>query len=301
MAYIIPQLILNSLITGCLYSLAAVGLSITFSAYRFLNFSHGHTIMFGAYLFYTAKILFGFDFFPSVLLCLLCCVPISIIFQRLFIQPFFKINPLLGFISTLGLSVILESLVSIFYGVNVHSVDQGSLSNSIQFFVFSCPVSITYPQLYLLTTCLTIGLFTGWLVFFSGIGIRVRALQESSIYYDAFGMNADFMGLLSFCFSTAIAFICGIALSYETNIQPTMGSYVMLKAFAAIVVAGLGNIPESIIGAFILAFLENIISGVEIGGYSIPVSFKDSVAFMIILLILLVKSQGLFSSKSRAA
>jgi branched-chain amino acid transport system permease protein len=92
-----------------------------------------------------------------------------------------------------------------------------------------------------------------------------------------------------------------VLIGFETNLQPTMGGSYTIKAFAAMVLGGLGNIWGTLAGAFILGFIENFGIGLEIGGVSLPAGYKDAFAFVIILVVLLVRPSGLFGLGRRVA
>jgi branched-chain amino acid transport system permease protein len=91
----------------------------------------------------------------------------------------------------------------------------------------------------------------------------------------------------------------GVLVGYETNIQPTMGGSYTMKAFAAMILGGLGNVWGTIAGAYILGLVENLSIGLDFGGYSLPAGYKDAFAFAIILVVLLCRPQGLFGAKAR--
>jgi branched-chain amino acid transport system permease protein len=107
------------------------------------------------------------------------------------------------------------------------------------------------------------------------------------------------IGIFIVC--TLLAAYAGILVGYETNLQPTMGAAYTIKAFAAMILGGLGNIWGTVIGSYLLGFVENFAIGLDFGGYSLPAGYKDAFAFVIILLILLVRPQGLFGRAKRSA
>ena len=96
-----------------------------------------------------------------------------------------------------------------------------------------------------------------------------------------------------------LASLAGVLVGYETNMQPTMGTAYTVKAFAAMILGGLGNFWGTIISSYVLGLVENLSIGLDFGGYSIPAGYKDAFAFMIILLVLLFKPEGIFSKKRR--
>ena len=296
MGSILPQLIINSLITGSIYALAAAGLAITFCSHKVLNFAHGHSIMLGGYLFYCFSQLLGLPIYISILCVLLSAIPFALIIVKIFIDPFVKITPILAFVTTLALSIILEAVISIIFGVNVLTL---SSDFSLPYQIGS--IFVTSTQILIITTALVIGLGLFILTRSTIFGLRLRALNESSISLASVGVDSKKIATNTFIVSLGLAFVAGISLGFETNIQPTYGSSIMLKAFAAVVVGGLGNVRGAIFGAFFLATIENFGVGLDLGEFSLPASYRDSFAFVIILFVLLVRPQGIFTKSIRVA
>jgi branched-chain amino acid transport system permease protein len=98
-----------------------------------------------------------------------------------------------------------------------------------------------------------------------------------------------------------LAAYAGVLVGYETNLQPTMGGSYSLKAFAAMILGGLGNMWGTVAGAFILGLVENLSIGLDLGDYSLPAGYKDAFAYVIILCVLLFRPQGLFGARERRA
>ncbi|HMO01661.1 MAG TPA: branched-chain amino acid ABC transporter permease [Oligoflexia bacterium] len=292
---IFPQLILNSLIAGSIYAVGAAGLAVIYSLFGFFNFAHGQAMMLGAYFFYLYNVLIGADILATIVLFLFSIIVFSLIILKIFILPFKKFHPILTLISTLCLGVIIESLVSIFFGVNVKTFAGFENPKSIEVFSFF----ITPLQIKIIFFSL---IFIGALAFFfnsSSFGRLFKALAERETVGESLGINKT--SFFYFAFATAIlmAAISGIMLGFETNLQPTMGHAHTPKVFAAMLLGGVGNLWGTIVGSYFLALIENIVAGIDLYGYSLSVSFKDSVALICIILILLFKPTGLFRRCSR--
>jgi branched-chain amino acid transport system permease protein len=294
---ILPQLLVNSLITGSIYALAASGLCLSFALLKVLNFAHGHLMMLGAYLY----LLFAVDLQLAIpgasVLALLSMGLVGALTLSIFVTPFMRFSPLLPFVTTLALSSILEAIVSIAFGVNVRSLSSGEELNSIEIFnVFITPIQI----LIILSALVILGAM-GLIIHGTGLGRRVRALSANSHASQALGIKARRINFCVFVLGTILAAYAGVLVGYETNLQPTMGNAYTIKAFAAMILGGLGSIWGAVIGAYILGFVENMAIGLDFGGYSLPAGYKDAFAFLIILLVLLIRPQGLFGSRARSA
>ena len=130
MLEILPQLLINSLISGSIYALATVGMSLTYGLLRILNFAHGHIMMFGAYLFYFFYSEHNFSLLSASCLTVVCSALFSFLVMQFFIAPFNRYSLILTLVSTITLANILESVISIFFGVNVKSFSSGFIPES---------------------------------------------------------------------------------------------------------------------------------------------------------------------------
>jgi len=292
---ILPQLLVNSLITGSMYALAAAGLALSYSLLRVLNFAHGHFMMVGAYLVLWASSNEGFSALTATSLVLLGLLALAAFTLSVFIRPFLKRNALLPFVTTLALATMLEAIVSMLFGVNVRSFALSSAVTSLQI----GPVFITPVQLGIVIG--SVGLLTllALVVHLTGVGRRIRALAESPEAAATLGINLRAVQFWGFFLSTILAALAGVMVGIETNLQPTMGGVYTIKTFAAMTLGGLGSVWGTVVGSYTLGLFENLVMGLDLGGYSIPSGYKDAFSFVVILLVLLVRPQGLFSSSRR--
>jgi len=294
-ADILPQLLVNALIAGSIYALASSGLSLTYGLLRVLNFAHGHVMMTGAYIFFAFKIEAGQSLLVSSIATIIAMSIVAIIVLKVFVLPFSRYSFLLTFVTTLALSTILESLISMIFGVNVKSLSPGVASSSIEI----GSVYITPIQILIIASAFGLLSTLAYVIHCTYIGRKIRAMAEHPYAAQSLGISYTKTSYLLFIVSTLLAAYAGVLVGYETNIQPTMGTSYTIKAFAAMILGGLGNIWGTVLGSFILGLVENLSIGLDFGGYSIPAGFKDAFAFVIILLVLLIKPEGIFSHKRR--
>jgi branched-chain amino acid transport system permease protein len=294
---ILPQLLVNALIAGSIYALASAGLSLSYGLLRILNFSHGHLMMVGAYMFYWLSVDLSQGFITSVILSMAIMALISIISIRIFVFPFLKYSFILVFVTTLALSTILESAIAMLFGVNVKSLTVGADIVAYSFW----GIYITPIQIIIIASAFIVLGILAFLVHLTPLGRRMRALSEFSQAAESLGVNYKLITYSVFVAATILAAYAGVLVGYETNMQPTMGNSYTIKAFAAMILGGLGNVWGTIIGSYILGLIENLSIGLDFWGYSLPAGYKDAFAFIIILLVLLFKPQGLFNTASRRA
>jgi branched-chain amino acid transport system permease protein len=292
---ILPQLLANSLITGSIYALASAGLVLTFALLRFLNFAHGHLMMVGAYTFFYFSVAHHLSLAPAAGLTILCMALLGSIVLRVFVQPFLTGNSLLPLVTTIALGSILEAVISIQFGVNVRSLPLQSGIESLEW----RGIFITPLQIFIIVSAILILSALAFLIHQTGFGRRIRAVAENSAAAESLGVSRPLIVGVVFLVSVILAGFAGVLVGYETNIQPTMGGSYSIKAFAAMVLGGLGNIWGTVAGALILGLVENLSIGLDFGGYSLPAGYKDAFAFLTILAILLFRPQGLFGTRQR--
>jgi branched-chain amino acid transport system permease protein len=293
---ILPQLLINALITGSIYAIASAGLVLTFGMLRILNFAHGHLLMVGAYTFLFFHVQLDLPFLlaiPGSLVALLILGSISLL---IFIQPFMQASPLLPFVTTIALGSMLEAVVSLLFGVNVRSFPSASTLESMQWY----SIFVTPLQIVIIISALIVLTLLGIAIHLTPLGRKVRAIAENYPAAQGLGISKPAITFCVFLLSVLLTAYAGILIGYETNVQPTMGASYTIKAFAAMILGGLGNIWGTIAGSYILGAVENLAIGLDFWGYSLPAGYKDAFAFLIILGILLIRPQGIFGSRKRS-
>ncbi len=294
---ILPQLLVNALISGSIYALASSGLAIVYGLLRILNFAHGHLMMVGAYLFFFAHVQSGLNLFLSSIVTIVLTIVVAFASLKIFVLPFTRFSFFLVFVTTLALSTIFESAISMIFGVNVKSLSIGYELTSYEVF----GIYITPVQILIIASALVLLGLLGFVIHCTSFGRRVRALSECQHGAQALGVGVDRTNYFIFTAGALFAAYAGILVGFETNIQPTMGNAYTIKAFAAMILGGLGNVWGTIAGSYILGLIENLSIGLDFGSYSIPAGYKDAFAFAIILLVLLFRPQGLFKKATRSA
>ncbi|MBP9838078.1 MAG: branched-chain amino acid ABC transporter permease [Proteobacteria bacterium] len=294
---ILPQLLVNALIAGSIYALVSAGLSLSYGLLKILNFAHGHILMTGVYFFYLFFAVLGYSIYLSSFLTLLSVMVLAVLALNIFVLPFYRYSFVLTFVTTIALANILEALVAIFFGVNVKSLSSGSIMESYEIYnVFITPIQI----IIIVSSVVILGLIA-LVINFSSFGRMIRAIAENAEAAQALGVNKYRVIYFVFIVSVILATYAGIMIGFETNMQPTMGHAYTIKAFAAMVLGGLGNFWGAVVGSYLLGLVENLGIGLDFWGYSVPAGYRDAFAFMIILLMLLVKPEGLFNKKRRKA
>ncbi|MCB0311554.1 MAG: hypothetical protein KDD42_09975, partial [Bdellovibrionales bacterium] len=182
---ILPQLLVNALITGSIYALASSGLALTYGMMRILNFAHGHLMMISAYFFLYWSTSAGLSELASSGLTLLSVVLLALVAFTVFIYPFLELSYLISFVTTLSLAIILESGASITWGVNVKALSTGDLPLNYLFYgIYITPIQIIIiVSAFIVLTALAI------VIHLTALGRRIRALTEHPKGAQAIGIN----------------------------------------------------------------------------------------------------------------
>jgi branched-chain amino acid transport system permease protein len=292
---ILPQLVINALISGSLYALMSSGLSLAYGLLRVLNFAHGHLMMLGAYILLYLLSTMEYPIWIAGAFTFVLMIGVSMLVYNLFVRPFTRFDMILTLVTTLALSNMLESIVSIVFGVNVQSYPMVFGFEGYEFW----GVFLSKVQAIIIICAIILLSLLALLIHGTPFGRTVRALSEDPYAAQGIGISRQMVTYVIFTLGILLAAFSGIMLGYETNLSPTMGGIFTIKCFAAMVLGGLGNLWGTVAGSYILGFLENFAVGVEIGGVSIPAGYKDAVSFILILLLLLVKPYGLFNKAER--
>ncbi|MEM1485500.1 branched-chain amino acid ABC transporter permease [Oscillospiraceae bacterium PP1C4] len=286
----IIQQIFNGLALGMAYALIAVGYSLVFGILRLINFSHGSIYAFGAHI---ALLFVGMNFgiLPAILLSIVFTGALGVVIDKTALEPLRKKNsiPIASLITTIGISNIIQNLLMIRFGSEKKSFpaffDFGMVSfGNVQ--INSTQIVMCIVSLILLTVLMIV-------IHKTKIGLAMRATEQNAKAANLMGINVNFVISFTFFLGGASAAIAGALISgYYQIVYPTMGFMVGLKAFAAAVLGGIGALPGSVIGGLIVGVSESL-AATFLGS-----TYRDSVAFIILILVLIVRPTGLFGKKN---
>lgn len=290
------QLIFNGIIAGSIYALIALGFTVIYRTVKFFHFAHGIVYTAGAYFAYTFFILLHINpiisFFLAVILCALLGVGIDkAVYFPLRIK---KASNLIFLLASFGIFIFLQNLIQLVYGAQILTLRTGPIKEGYQLSVLGWQMGAVITQIQILILVVSI-LLLGFLWVFvqrTKLGKAMRAVSDDPIAASVVGINPDKTILASFAIGSALAGAAGILISLETNIEPTMGFSAILKGIIASIIGGIGSIPGAMLGGFFLGIAENL------GIWKIQAGWKDSIAFMILIIFLLLRPGGIFGVKT---
>ena len=282
----IVQQIFNGLALGMGYALIAVGYSLIFGILRLVNFSHGAIYAFGAEM---AMIFIGmrFGITAGIVTAMILTGVLGICIDKLALEPLRKkkSKPIASLITTIGISNIITNLLIVFLGSEKRNFNNIFGDGSIKF----GNTVLTHTQIMMCLVSLALMLILMFIVYKTKIGLAMRATQQNSKAAAMMGINVDFVIAFTFFLAGVCATIAGALVGgYSQIVYPNMGFMAGLKAFAAAVLGGIGSLPGALLGGLIVGVSESM-AATFLGS-----TYRDAIAFIILIIVLIVKPNGLF-------
>ncbi|MBR2577393.1 MAG: branched-chain amino acid ABC transporter permease [Erysipelotrichaceae bacterium] len=283
--------VVNGLVLGMAYALIAVGYSLVFGILRLINFAHGAIYAFGAYMVYFFVSL-NFGLFPAIAIAVLLSGILALLVDKITLEPLRKKNSKLvaNLITTVGVSFIIQNILSVEY---VFGSDK-KVFPSLNLFpnIRLGNLTIQSSQIIMFVVAIILLLIMTFIVQKTKIGLAMRATEQNTKAAKLMGVNVNFVISFTFFLGGASAAIAGALIGgYYQVISPTMGSLIALKAFAAAVVGGIGILYGSVVGGLVVGVSECL------AAQFIGSNVRDPMAFVILILILIIKPNGLFGKK----
>lgn len=281
------QLIINAIIAGSVYALVASGLTFIYATSRIFHLAHGAVIVFGAYVFHWTWIELGWHPVYAVLLALIVSVGSGLLMNELIYeqQRRREAKKLAYLISTIALLMLGNALVLLAFGSSLKSF-------SVQSPVYRFDdLNITLLQLILIAASCFLLLVLAAIVKYTKFGKAMRATADNEEVAQIMGINTRNIRRLSFAIGSFLAAVAGILIGLEFNLDPNMGVYLAIKGFTAMVIGGVGSIGGAILGAFVVGLFE------QLAVWYFGAGWKNSIAFVLLFVFLLLRPQGLFGMK----
>ena len=278
------QLLLNGLVMGVIYALVAMGLSLIFGVLEIVNFAHGEFYMLASMLAYFLTAQWGFDYWATILVVTVVGVAVGyVLFEGLLLAlrgEAFERSILL----TMGLSMVLQNGAVFLFTTNPHLLESKLSYQNIVLGDFRMPVARLYA--------LGLG-FVAFAVLYlilhrTRIGKAMRGVAQNRAAADMVGIDARSVSRLAVAIGIGLTGLAGAALAPIYAVHPLMGFNFVFKAFAIIIIGGLGNISGAAIAAVMLGVIESFAGGL------LPLALTDAVAFLSMIAVLLLRPQGLF-------
>ena len=286
LADVLEQLV-HGLTLGSMYAMVAAGLALMLGVARLINFAHGEFFMLGAYAFWFAYAEWGVPYPLAGLLAPAVMVLFGMVYQRTVIRAILPRSWHVQLIATLATSIVLTNLAIIVFGTQPKEVPT-ALSSRI---VAIGGIRMAWQRLLVLAASLVIFWALHRFVTRTRAGRAMRALSQNREACAVVGVDVQRVAMLTFAISAALAAAAAALVSPLFNIFPDMGTGLTLKAFAAVVTGGFGYVNGAIAASFLIGITESL------AGSYLSYAFKDAIAFLIMIAVLLWRPQGLFGRR----
>ena len=293
------QVVMNGIIAGSIYALVALGFTVIYRTVKFFHLAHGIVYTAGAYLAYSVAkgLLSVTDGQMSMVVWILTVLTgmagagiLGVAIDRLVYYPLRqgKASNLIFLLASFGVFIFVQNLFALIYSSQVLSLQTGPIKQGYRI----VSASITPNQIIILSLSVALMILLWLFVQHTKLGKAMRAVSDDPIAASVVGINPEKMVIMSFGIGSALAGAAGVLISLETNIEPTMGFSVILKGMIASIIGGIGSISGAMFGGFFLGIVENV------GIWKIQTGWKDTIAFFILIIFLLLRPGGILGIKT---
>jgi len=272
---------------GGIYALVAAGLTLIFGVMRIINLVHGEFLMIAMYGTFFMYGLLGIDPYVSILVTLPLMFLIGVGIFRLLISPILAAPEINQILLTIGVSIFLQNLALLLFTADFRTINLTYARIKIHL----GPAVIDFPQLIGLLASLVITILLYWMMRCTDLGRWIRAASQNREAAILAGIDVRKIFFLTFGIGTACVGVAGSLLSGIYYITPNVGWLFLLTAFVVVVLGGMGNFAGALIGGLIIALTESI------GSLFLPIALVPVQKFIVFIVLLLFRPQGLFGAK----
>ena len=282
------QQIFNGLVVGSIYTLIALGLTTIFGILGIAHFAHGSVAMFGGYLTYFLISALGIGLLPSFILAMAVGALLGVVLERVAYYPVRNAPPINSFIIALGLTLIIEKLNLLAFGI-----DQVIIPTPFVNVINIGGVTMPELRIYVLVIAAILVIGMTLLIQRTWIGMAVRAVAQNRVAAVLMGINVNSVSMFVFALSSALGVAAGVLVGALFAVAPGVSSGLVIKGFAVLILGGLGSIPGAIVGGMVLGVSE------AFAATFVSSAYKDVISFLLMILVLLVRPEGLMRRSSR--
>ena len=282
--------LISGISLGSVYAIIALGYSMVYGIAKMLNFAHGDVIMVGAYISFCTTSYLGLSPLVSVLLAIVVCTVLGIVIERLAYKPLRQAPALAVLITAIGVSYFLQNAALLIWGSSSKTFSSVVGDWSIK--LFNDQLTITGVTIVTVLACVVIMVALTLFTTKTKLGTAMRAVSEDKGAAQLMGISVNSTISLTFAIGSGLAAIAGVLLcSAYPMLMPTTGSMPGIKAFTAAVFGGIGSIPGAMIGGILLGIIEIFAKAY------ISTQLSDAVVFAVLIVVLLVKPDGLLGKR----
>ena len=284
------QFIVNGVITGMIYGVVALGFALVYNTTRIFHIAYAAIYMVAPYLLMFSMQSLGLPLFVSILLAVLGTILIGSAVDILIYSPLAKRNSSSNVImvSSIGAMIIIINVVALIFGNETKIVNPG-VSQSITI----GKILVTYTQVFQFVTALFLFLLFFIFLKFSRFGIITRAYRDDEKLASVLGTNIPAIKRLLFILSSAFAAVGSCLIAYDVGMNPYVGMPMLLNAVVALIIGGVGRFEAPVLGGLLIGILQALVV------YFSAARWQDAVTFLLLILFLLLRPQGILGEKMR--
>ena len=281
------QQLINGLAIGSIYALVAVGYSMVYGVLKLINFANNSFMVAAAFMVILLYSRGGLPYWLTIILSLLICALGAVFMERVSLNPIRKKGApgISALICTVGYSTVITNLLLVVFGSQTLSVPTVWKLKTFDFF----GAVINPLTLVILGIALVMMILLTWLTYGTKVGEAMRATSQNMTATQLMGVDVHAIITLTFFIGTICAALSGIMIGlYYSSVDTTMANTIGIKTFAAAILGGIGVLHGSLVGGLLIGLLETFVAGYISAGY------KDAIAFVIMIIVLIIRPSGLF-------
>jgi branched-chain amino acid transport system permease protein len=286
----VVQLLISGISQGCIYGLIALGFVLIYKATETVSFAQGDLMMLGAFCGLALMTMLGFPFWIAVLASIVAMALFGMLLERMVVRPILGQPAFSIVMLTIGVGYVLRGLITMIPGIGTEThtlpvpykdlvLRLGGLMISAEQLVVICVTALLCGLLFVLFR-------------YSKLGLAMQASSQNQLAAYYMGIPVQRLNGIVWGLAAAVAAVAGLLLAPITFVHANMG-FIGLKAFPAAVVGGFTSLPGAIVGGVVIGVVESF------SGFYLPDGFKDTAAYIVVLIMLMLKPNGLFGEKLR--
>lgn len=281
----VAQTGLNGLSLGAIYALGAVGLTLVYGILRLVNFAHGDFLTFGAYMAFLVNVTWGAPLVVAVFWAMIATALLGLLFERLLWGPMRRQHA--GFLQlilmSIGLAFLLRAIVQWFWGTEIRQLDVNTTST-----VELLGLRIGQTELIVVVVGIVVLIAVGLMLKLTLLGKQMRALSDDLELAETAGIDTRRVILFTWIFAGGLAGLAGVLAGSITNLRPELGFELLLPIFAAVILGGIGDAFGALAAGMVIGVMT------EWSTLVIDARWKVAVGFLVLVIVLVVRPQGIF-------
>jgi branched-chain amino acid transport system permease protein len=273
----------NGLLLGGIYALISIGLTLIFGVVRVINFAHGEFLMISMYISYYCYSLLGLNPYWSLLINFPLMFVIGMGMDQIIIRPLRNAPAYMQVFATVGLSILLINLVLFIFTGDYRAIDLPFAKKVVQV----GGIYLNYPRLIIFSATVLITVLLYLFLKNTDIGKQIRAIAQNRTAARLMGFKLNRIYMITFGIGSGLVGIAGGLITPVYYVYPTVGVYFVLTAFVVVVLGGMGNMIGAFLGGLIIGIVDSL------SGYYIDPSLKETVYYVIFVLVLIFRPSGL--------